>query len=164
MSLFYRCSLVACWELPKTTSPWSTYSTDLEGNTRLINRELVDRGAAAWVELASVEGAIWVWTRWRCRRRRRYLTRESSAAKSNYIKKNPATTKSICVSFALAASLIHTEFSFHYWRNVLSAVAYPPVAPTHPPRTLLIFYHPSTACRRTALPPCLSLRYFLVVF
>lgn len=34
------------------------YSTDLEGNTRLLNRELVDRGAAAWVELANVEGAI----------------------------------------------------------------------------------------------------------
>ena len=34
------------------------YSTDLGGNTRLINRELVLSGAAAWVELANVEGAI----------------------------------------------------------------------------------------------------------
>ncbi len=26
------------------------YSTDLEGNTKLLNRELVDRGGAAWIE------------------------------------------------------------------------------------------------------------------
>jgi len=28
------------------------YSTDMEGNTKLINRELVEKGAASWVELA----------------------------------------------------------------------------------------------------------------
>ena len=26
------------------------YSTDLEGNTKLLNRELVDGGGAAWIE------------------------------------------------------------------------------------------------------------------
>jgi hypothetical protein len=30
------------------------YSTDAEGNTTLVNRELVDTGAAAWVELTSM--------------------------------------------------------------------------------------------------------------
>ena len=26
------------------------YSTDMEGNTKLLNRELVDGGGAAWIE------------------------------------------------------------------------------------------------------------------
>ena len=35
------------------------YSTDAEGNTKLLNRELVDGGGAAWIEHSGTAVPVW---------------------------------------------------------------------------------------------------------